>query len=101
MRGPLRGRERALRTEVAFWERWLTQEEVKVEKRLDSRLTDSAVVECVSRIAENDVAIVEVGAGPLTTLGNAFPRKRIFLTATDPLAGEYKRVLRKVGITPP
>jgi SAM-dependent methyltransferase len=101
MRGPLRGRERALRAEVAFWERWLTQGGVKVEERLDSRLMDSAVVECVSRIAEKDVAIVDVGAGPLTTLGKEFPGKRIFLTATDPLAGEYERVLRKVGITPP
>jgi SAM-dependent methyltransferase len=73
----------------------------KLEERLDSKLTDSAVVECVSRIAEADLAIVDVGAGPLTTLGTEFPGKRIRLTPIDPLADEYDRVLREVGITPP
>jgi hypothetical protein len=100
-RGPLHARDRALRVEVAFWDRWLTRGGSKLEDRLAPRLTDRAVVECVSRIPAADVSILDVGAGPLTTLGTAFPGKRILLTATDPLADKYDRVLREHRITPP
>jgi SAM-dependent methyltransferase len=100
-RGPLRSRERALRLEVEFWERWIRRGGVNLEERLANTLTDSAVVHCISRIDETEVMILDVGAGPLTTLGTDFPGKRIALTAVDPLADEYDQVLRECDITPP
>jgi SAM-dependent methyltransferase len=100
-RGSRWGRDRALRVEVDFWERWIARGGVKLEERLDRRLTDRAVIECLRRIPEPEVEIVDVGAGPLTTLGTDFAEKRVSLTAVDPLADHYDRVLHKVGITPP
>jgi SAM-dependent methyltransferase len=99
--GPVRGRDRALAAEVAFWKSWFDRSDVNVDERLDPVLTDPVVVGCLARIPREDVSIIDVGAGPLTTLGTQFPGKRVWLTAVDPLADQYARILRERSITPP
>jgi SAM-dependent methyltransferase len=99
--GPVRRRNRALAAEVAFWDSWFDRSDANLDERLDSALTDRLVVECLTRIPHDDVSIIDVGAGPLTTLGTAGAGKRISLTAVDPLADQYARILYERSITPP
>ena len=55
----------------------------------------------IARIPDETVAIVDVGAGPLTALGKTYPGKTLSITATDPLAAEYSQIMRRSGIEPP
>jgi SAM-dependent methyltransferase len=50
--------------------------------------------------SEAEVRILDVGAGPLTSLGKKCEGKRLFITAVDPLAAEFDRLLEKYGIQP-
>ena len=99
-RGPARGRGRALKAEAAFWERWFALPEADLERRLDPGVDDPAVLECLSRLPGEEAAVLDVGAGPLSTLGTRAAGKRVRLTAVDPLADCYDETLAKVGVTP-
>ena len=47
------------------------------------------------------VSILDVGAGPLTTLGKVWGRRNVTIIATDILADSYDTLLAEVGIDPP
>jgi SAM-dependent methyltransferase len=47
------------------------------------------------------VAILDVGAGPLTALAKKSVGRRVTITAVDPLAVAYDRLLEAHGIQPP
>lgn len=57
--------------------------------------------EIVARSPEARVSILDVGAGPVSAVGYRFPGKSVSLTAVDPLADEYNRLLAKAGVVPP
>ena len=48
----------------------------------------------------NEVQILDVGAGPLTVLGKKSDGKNIYITAIDPLAHAYDKLLNKFKIQP-
>jgi SAM-dependent methyltransferase len=45
--------------------------------------------------------IIDVGSGPLTAVGKTHPGKTISVTAVDPLASAYNRLMDEEGIEPP
>ncbi len=45
--------------------------------------------------------LLDVGSGPLTSLGKTMPNKTIRMRAVDPLAPEYDRMLNAQNLTPP
>lgn len=47
------------------------------------------------------VRLLDVGAGPLTTLGKTWPGHSLEISAVDPLAGEYDEILSDLQIVPP
>jgi SAM-dependent methyltransferase len=47
------------------------------------------------------VRMLDVGSGPLTTLGTLWPERTVEVVATDPLADQYNQLLESLGITPP
>jgi SAM-dependent methyltransferase len=49
---------------------------------------------------ERDAHILDVGAGPLTYLGRKASGRQLQITAVDPLADEYDKILHKYGIQP-
>jgi SAM-dependent methyltransferase len=55
----------------------------------------------IDRIPSETVEILDVGAGPMTVLGKVHPGKSLAITATDPLAREYNRVLARCALEPP
>jgi SAM-dependent methyltransferase len=49
---------------------------------------------------EKEVHILDVGAGPLTSLGKKSPGRVLKITALDALADEYDKILHRYGVQP-
>lgn len=71
--------------------------------RLDPsrEITGDALRKAVGEIDKEDVRILDVGSGPLTSVGKTYPGKRVEVVATDALAEDYARTMREAGIEPP
>jgi len=98
-------RRLALSTEVLFWWKWLREPR---SSKLRAELLDPAqplapeIVDVVDRLGGARVRILEVGAGPLTTIGQRHPAREVAIeiVSTDVLAPTYARLLRRRGMTP-
>jgi hypothetical protein len=92
--------------EIDFWTRWFTTKGLHwpddYRRRLDpdSQLDEPLIIERLAGLGE-EVAILDVGAGPLTILGKRYPGKSLRITPVDPLAREYDRLLAEFGVVPP
>lgn len=97
------------RDEVEFWWAWLTgapgteQWASDREARLEptTEIGDELVRSELGRSPAVDVSILDVGAGPLTSLGYRYPGKTLTIVPVDPLADEYDRLLGAAGLDPP
>jgi SAM-dependent methyltransferase len=92
--------------EVEFWRRELPGRIATLpdyQRRVDPEgpVTDPVLKYLLARIPETTISMIDVGAGPLTAVGKAHPGKTLNITATDPLAGEYVRIMQEAGIEPP
>jgi SAM-dependent methyltransferase len=96
-------------SEVDFWGDWLvgapgTEEWTSDrESRLapDTQIRDPLVRAELERIPAEEVSILDVGAGPVTSLGFRYPGKTLTIVPVDPLADEYERLLRDAELDPP
>jgi SAM-dependent methyltransferase len=96
-------------SEVDFWAGWLRgapgteQWASDRESRLDpaAEIRDPLVRAELERMPAQEISILDVGAGPLTSLGYRYPGKTLTITAVDPLADRYERLLREAGLEPP
>jgi SAM-dependent methyltransferase len=97
------------KSEVDFWADWLVgapgteQWAWDREERLDptTEIRDPLVREELERLASDEVSILDVGAGPLTSLGYRYPGRTVTIVPVDPLAGDYDRLLAEAGLEPP
>lgn len=91
--------------EAEFWRGALLVESASRAKHLqraERRQVSSFIRERVSRVNPGGVArILDVGSGPLTTLGTEWPGREVELRAVDPLADEYNAILDELGIDVP
>jgi len=92
--------------EVAFWRRLAAGElPEKLDDwraRFDPDLPIQDYALAYTPEAERAaLRILDVGAGPATTLGKTYRGKRLDLTAVDPLAEHYQKVLDEFGLHPP
>jgi SAM-dependent methyltransferase len=99
---PVRGRRRALREEVDYWQNWLATEgrgkwadDYKYRFDPTSEVADPALRDVLTRLPERQISILDVGAGPVSRIGYRFPGKTLSLTAVDPLADDYNRLLKQ------
>ena len=102
MRPVWRVRGIALLSELIFWDRWLSRRssEPGAAHREDDPLVPESLWRFIEQVPTDPVKILEVGAGPLPSIGTRHPTRRVETTATDVLAGKYKYLLRRHGITP-
>ncbi|MDH3282829.1 MAG: class I SAM-dependent methyltransferase, partial [Gammaproteobacteria bacterium] len=97
----------ALPEEIDFWKHYIATRGGKwpdeYQMRLDpeSPLQEEFILERLQEIPGKSVEILDVGAGPLTVLGKSHLDKSLNITAVDPLADEYDRILAEAGIVPP
>ena len=103
----MRGRGRALREEVDYWHNWLATrggkwaEEYTYRFDPSAEVADPALREILAELHGDEIAILDVGSGPVSTVGYRFPGKTIVLVPVDPLADEYDRLLAKADVVPP
>jgi SAM-dependent methyltransferase len=95
-----------LRDELVFWDRYLSTRGHKwpdeFAQRVDpqARLAEEEIVSRITR-RQQTVRILDVGSGPMTILGKQLPDRLVEITAVDPLATDYNKLLDRNGIVPP
>jgi SAM-dependent methyltransferase len=97
------------KSEIDFWADWLAgapgteQWSWDREERLDpsTEIRDPLVREELERLAGEEVSILDVGAGPLTSLGYRYLGRPLAIVPVDPLADDYDRLLDEAGLEPP
>lgn len=91
--------------EIHFWvDAFATRDaEASFANRLDTSamVRGSALRRALEEIEADDVTILDVGSGPLTSVVGTYPGKNLDVVATDAFADDYLRVLRQRGIQPP
>jgi SAM-dependent methyltransferase len=85
-------------SEVDFWDRYFRTEGLEWADTYGLRFDPGLPLQ--PRPAQTEVHILDVGAGPLTYLGKRCEGKRVSITAVDPLADEYDKILDKYRISP-
>ena len=104
------GRGHALGEEVDYWEQWLADRGGKYADEFAQRfdpaaevtdLTLRAVLSELRRQGRAEPSILDVGAGPASTVGHRLEGGPVSLVAVDPLANDYRRVLDEHGLKPP
>jgi SAM-dependent methyltransferase len=97
------------KSEVDFWAGWLTgapgTEQWADDRELrlapETEIRDPLVRAELERIPAEEISILDVGAGPLTSLGYRYPGKTLTIVPVDPLAEDYARLLRDACLDPP
>ncbi len=98
---------RGLSGEVAFWEHFVRTRGVEWPEEYQRRFTpgvpivEPLIVERLPLVRSRRVSILDVGAGPASSLGSALPDRELELVAIDPLADQYRLLLRRYNVTPP
>lgn len=93
--------------EVGWWRDWVAEQGRRWPEEFEERLDPSAplreelIVELLPAIPRDPVRILDVGAGPATSLGKTHPGRTLEIVAVDPLAREYERLWREAGRRPP
>jgi SAM-dependent methyltransferase len=89
-----------LHEEVDFWRSALSRPGERMRERAERRELQDWVKREIDPAIEH-VRILDVGSGPLTTLGTEWPGKRLDVVALDPLADDYNRILDEIELTAP
>jgi SAM-dependent methyltransferase len=98
---------RGVAHEVAWWEAWIASggkrwpEEFRERLDPEAPLREPLLLELLPSLPDDPVRVLDVGAGPITSLGRAAPGRRVEVTAVDPLADDYARLWAEAGIEPP
>lgn len=99
-------RKYGLRQEVAYWDKWISTQGGRTpeayRKRLDPNWEiDGLCALAIDRIGKRCIRIIDVGAGPLTSIGKKYKDYHIEIVAVDPLADEYDLILNRYNLNPP
>jgi SAM-dependent methyltransferase len=91
--------------ELRFWKHWVETGGAQWPSNFQSRSgpnppLDGRLETLIRDLRLDDVDILDVGAGPLTTVGTLSQYCRPRVHAIDPLARPYARLLREAGIAP-
>ena len=91
--------------ERKFWWHWLTTDKPEIRRQREFRLEpDRQLPADIQRYLPPDgesSKVLDVGAGPITSLGTLFGERPVELIAIDALAREYDVMLAEFGIVPP
>lgn len=89
--------------ELDFWNSWMKTKGLQWPTgfpiRFDPELQlQDYVTELIDVPYNSEVKILDVGAGPVTILGKNWEGRKINITAVDPLAKEYNKLLKKYNL---
>ncbi len=90
--------------EIAFWDDWLAGRSPYPEDRalrLSSRRHFPHWARYLIPTRTRKIRVLDVGAGPVTALGDVWEGREVSIVPIDPLAPQYEAVLQRYGIIPP
>lgn len=92
--------------EVGFWRNWINKKGWQWPEDYRARLDpkkpfDRNIEEAIRDVGSREIDLLDVGSGPITSLGYVSTKFDINITATDPLAETYSVLLQEAGVTPP
>jgi len=92
--------------EVGFWQNYLNTKGAQwpddYRMRLDpNKPFNSMVEQAIRDTGSREIEVLDVGSGPITSLGYVSKKFDIRITATDPLADAYSILLEKADVIPP
>lgn len=91
--------------ELRFWHRWMkTRGDAWPDEfgaRFRARPLAPELAELARELGQASVRLLDVGSGPITSLGDVCEGVDIELVPTDVLADHYDRLLRFHGLAPP
>jgi SAM-dependent methyltransferase len=96
--------EQGLPSEVAFWDDWLAGRTKYAEDRALRLSSGRAFPWWAKPLIPGDfntVRVLDVGAGPVTALGDLWPGKTVHIVPVDPLADTYQGILDRYAIEAP
>lgn len=89
--------------ELSFWRGALGRDDQvgrELRERAEIRPLQRWVRDLI-RSTEPAVRVLDVGSGPLTTLGSTWPERGLEVVAVDPLGDEYNVLLAELGLVAP
>lgn len=95
--------------EIDYWARYIGTDGAEYPDDFQFRLRNDTLISSrddhlanmISRVISQEISILDVGSGPLTNLGKQVLGKSITITACDPLADIYNRLIERRGLTAP
>jgi SAM-dependent methyltransferase len=107
---PGRTWERALPGELAFWEQYIATGGLEFPREFQSLLdpatpiADPFLLGALERVSCDPIRILDVGAGPFTTVGHHDPgngARAVEVVAVDPLGDQFAALIERAGLSPP
>ncbi len=96
-----------LNHEISFWKEWIIKlaNDRSITDRLDEKMPlqpslCKLLTQSFSTSANFIYHLLDLGSGPLTSLGKVYNNHNIQITATDPLANFYLKILDDVNVIP-
>jgi hypothetical protein len=95
-----------LRGELRWWRGYIERgggdwpEDLHQRLDPDAPLAEPLIADRLERFEGGPVRVLDVGAGPISSLGKTHGDLRLEITAVDPLGEEYSRLLADAGIEP-
>jgi SAM-dependent methyltransferase len=92
--------------EKQFWDNWMATSGSLWPKEFEARTNpDAPLAEIIenacSSMDRKRFSVLDVGAGPLTSIGYKSRSFEVDIIAVDPLAGFYQKLYNKIGLCPP
>ena len=95
--------EKGKEKEIDFWVEWIKTKGLEWQQDYIDRLNPDLPFQghLIKYLPEGpEVSIIDVGSGPLTSLGKKLKGYNLHITAVDPLADKYNAILEEYGIVP-
>jgi SAM-dependent methyltransferase len=97
---------RELSEELKYWRMWFETKGDEwpddYEKRFNSASEfDQNLRRYIEPSIDDEINFLDVGSGPVTGVGFVWPGRKLRITAVDPLADHYNRIMDELSIQPP
>jgi SAM-dependent methyltransferase len=95
-----------LAEEIHFWSEWFRTQGMRWPEQYRERLDPNSPLQeylatLIDGLPGEEISILDVGAGPLTTVGKTWKDRRLKIVAVDPLADVYDEILARHAVVPP
>ncbi|MFZ2727425.1 MAG: methyltransferase domain-containing protein [Methylococcaceae bacterium] len=91
-----------IQEEVDFWRMWMTSEKyahLKDARLKNNKIVSQGIINLLGLSEGSQIKLLDVGSGPISTLGSEHDNFDIQLHPVDPLAEEYNKLLDELNLS--